>query len=630
MTGPGMIAAARGWVSASLQRQFLLLLLLLLSILSGVFLSMVVLQYRSRMIDEHARASMQVNMLLQASLENAMLKRDIPGLRQIIAKLGKQPGIKDVSIVNPSFEVRFASDEAMMGKVFGETEFSKALSTRQPQTSFVTGRDGNELLRSINPVHNQQPCSVCHGLVAEHPVNGLLVVDYDAASIRQNALHSAILLGSAGALVMGITGIGLWFGLKRLILDRVEGLRDASRRLKDGDYDARVKMRGSDEIGALGQSFNAMAGQLGGTHERLNRAEQFLQGVIDAIPDGVRVIDDNFNILKANRQYCRQLRLGLDEVVGHKCYASSHGRSEPCPQTLVTCPVIELRKQPLQRIKVRHQHLRTDRSELFVEISAVSTSLMVGSNEVSCVVESIRDLEEQAKISQEQRLSEIGFLATGVAHEIHNPLSSIAYALSALSISVDDGDADPRNLHYIDTAKAEIDKCLKVTDSLMRLSQPPGADFQLVNLAGVVGSVLSLVSFQARESGISVKLEIDPALRVLADDSDLRMVAINLAQNAFHAMKNGGVLSVAARRSEAWIEITFTDTGIGIARQNLDKIFLPFWTKRADDSGGHGLGLTICKAAIDRLGGSISVESTVGAGTAFTIRLPDPDWEGTA
>lgn len=630
MTGPGMISAARGWVSASLQRQFLLLLLVLLSILSGVFLSMVVLQYRSRMIDEHARASMQVNMLLQASLENAMLKRDIPGLKDIVARLGKQPGIKDVSIVNPFFEVRFASDEAMLGKVFDGDSFTKALTSREPQTSFVTGRDGNELLRSINPVHNQQPCSVCHGQVAEHPVNGLLVVDYDATSVRQNAMHSAVMLGGSGAIVMGITGFGLWYGLKRLILDRIERLRDASRRLKDGDYDARVNMRGSDEIGALGNSFNAMANQLGGTHERLNQAEQFLQGVIDAIPDGVRVIDDDFNIVKANRQYCRQLGLGLDEAVGHKCYASSHGRSEPCPQTLVTCPVIELRKQPLQHIKARHQHLRTDRSELFVEVSAVRTSIAVNGREKPCVVESIRDLEEQAKISQEQRLSEIGFLATGVAHEIHNPLSSIAYALGALNISVKEGDIDPRNLEYIETAKAEIDKCLEVTDSLMRLSQPPGEDLQLVNLADTLGSVLSLVSFQAKEYGIKVKLDVNPKLRVLANDSDLRMVAINLTQNAFHAMKNGGVLSVSALGSGKWIEIVFADTGIGIARQHLDKIFLPFWTKRADGSSGHGLGLTICKSAIDRLGGSISVQSAVGAGACFTIRLPDPDRERSA
>jgi signal transduction histidine kinase len=275
--------------------------------------------------------------------------------------------------------------------------------------------------------------------------------------------------------------------------------------------------------------------------------------------------------------------------------------------------------------KSQHRQFHADGGELFVEVSAASVDLVVEGIATPCIVESIRDLAEQAKISQDQRLSEIGFLATGVAHEIHNPLSSIQLAVRAIHAQLEQSESNQQSFDYLAAAETEIENCLKVTDGLLRLSQPPGEERYLIALNQLIPSVLSLLSYQAEKEKIVVDVDLTPGLRVIAAESDMRMLVINLAQNAFHAMPNGGRLLVTGSDEGAHIRLDFKDDGVGIPARNQDKIFLPFWTKRASNREGRGLGLTICKAIIDGLDGTISVKSAAGQGACFSVTLPNAD-----
>ncbi len=615
------------WVGSRLQRKFVLLLAAILLATSIAYVLLVHNQYKGQLLNEHARASMQVNRLLQTSLENAMLKRDLPGLREIVNKLGQQQDIDSVMIVNPQFKVRFASERENMGRVLSDSAIAKAYSDKQGTTRTVYRESGEELLRSIIPVQNRRVCNTCHGATADHPVNGLLIVDYKAASIRENALRSALTLIAIGSVTILATGAGLWIGLNRLVLSRIETLQSASRKLSSGALHTRAALPGRDEISDLGSSFDSMAARLGTSLRELEASGQFLQNIIDAIPDGVRVIDETYTIIKANDAYCRQIGAGKDRVIGEKCYRSSHKRDTPCPYTLIDCPVKLLIDKPGSCIKTRHHHKTADGTDLFVEVSAAQTELSTDAGQSPFVIESIRNLEQEASISHEQRLSEIGLLAAGVAHEIHNPLSSIELALSALK----DGSETPRSageIHeYLSIAKEEIDKCLEVTESMMRLSQPPVDTIQLLQLDSIIPQVMALLAYEADTLKIHVELELENRLRVVASDSDMRMITVNLAQNAFHAMVEGGNLIIRGRHARGWIVLSFLDDGVGIPASSLESIFLPFWTKRAGTSQGRGLGLSLTKAIVDRLNGVIEVDSTVGSGTTFTVRLPDADVE---
>lgn len=608
------------FLRARLGRRFLAALLISLGLSSCTMLVCFVAAYRARLVDEHVRASAQINELLQSTLENAMLKRDLEGLRAIVLALGHQAEIAAVTILEPHGEIRFASEPERVGR--RATGLLPASGTaRTASTRFVRDEAGREVLRSINPVENRPTCVGCHGPIAENPVNGVLVVDYLAGGIRREALEGALALGAAGGVVMLIAFGALGGVLYRSVLRPVAELDALSARYAAGDLSPRFDGKGEDELTLLGLRYNQMAETLGHSIAALRADETFLQSLLDALPDAVRVIGPDFTVLKVNRAYCEQLGIAPAAAVGTPCHRASHAREEPCSPTLVTCPLVELAKDG-GVLKCQHRHLHADGHELFVEVSAAAVELTLDGTPRSCVVESIRDSADQARLSHEQRLSEIGQLATGIAHEIHNPLASIHLALGAIRDELGKVAEHGGIAPYFAIVEREIQRCLDITARLLRLSEPSDANLTLVDVAQVTNDVLTLLRYEAHGSGVTLDTAFGPDLRLVATESDIGILVLNLAQNALHAMPGGGRLTVHAARVGEQLTLTVADTGVGIAPADLARIFWPFFSARADGTEGTGLGLAICRATVARLGGRIEVESMVGQGSRFTVTLP--------
>ena len=569
----------------------------------------------------------QVNDLLRTSLENAMLKRDLDGLRYIVNQLGAQASIRRVFITNPHGEIRFASEQQLLGRHQPFIEKSAEAVTR-----FAQEASGREILRSVNLVINRSACFECHGSVSDNPINGILYVDYDAAPIVGKARRMTLLLMGSGALIVLINLAGGWWFMRRFVLQPINQLGVASASLAQGELTARANLRGTDEFAQLGRSFDDMAAKLAATIDELRHHEAFLQSLIDAIPDGLRVIDSDFRIRLTNRAYRDQLGLVDQADVGASCYRSAHGLKEPCAPTLHTCPIVELQNADFdESVKVLHRHTRADGSTMDVEIYAAGMVAVLEKRRQRLVVESIRDLDAQVKFSQEQKLSELGRLAAGVAHEIYNPLASVRLALHSARQLAGDAGADQGVVErYLGLVDREVDKCIEVTARLLKLSAPPTTSEELVDLNAVVYETLSLLRWESENAGISMEVSADPGLRILASDSELRMVTLNLVQNAFRAMPNGGHLGVSVRQRDQVIELRITDTGVGITRQDLQHIFDPFFSRRADGSQGTGLGLSITRSIVEKFTGTIEVESHVGSGTSFAVKFPDPAFSAGA
>ena len=574
--------------------------------------------YRDQFERERSAASVQVNQLLRIALENAMLKRDVPGLRDIVARMGELPAIREVMILAPGGEVRFASRQERLGLQL--PELAGRAGNGAAESHFLSNAEGEAVLRSINPVSNRAACTGCHGSLEKSPINGILVVDYRADTLREQAWRSAALFAAAGAIVLALTLWTLWRMLRRRVIEPLYQLDAAARELAAGNLGVRAPTGALDEPGRLAASFNVMADGLAEHIAAVEREQRYLQELIDGLPDGVRVIrQSDLAILAVNRAYCSQLGVAPASAVGQPCHRSSHGRDSPCPPTMVVCPAVEL-QVPGQSLKCRHHHRTVDGREVPVEVHAV---LLERSGE-RIIVESTSDLSEVAKYSQEQRLSELGLLAAGIAHEIHNPLGSMRLAVEGLLRAVRNDSVRPeRVVDYLEMINAEIDRCTGVTQRLLLLSRLPQQQAQVVALNPAVGDTLGLLDFDARSRGIVQNVELDPGdPRVLADDSDLRMLVLNLVQNAHHAMPGGGRLDVRTMVAGGCAVIEVCDSGRGIADQDLGRIFDPFFSHRADGEGGTGLGLTICKSIVDRYGGTITVSSMVGQGATFRVVLP--------
>lgn len=603
-------------------------------LVSLIFLVGILSLYRMRLEEQRFDAADRINLLLQVSLENAMLKRDIDGLQEIVERLGKQSGIEAVMILNPAGEVRFASRPNLLARKFDLKAGDLCTECKWNGRDQIERNDilpsGIEapipVLRSVKSVANRAECTQCHGEMRENPVNGLLVVDHSAQDLKRNALiGSLVLVGSGLLVVLGLVA-GIYRVLKVHVLTPVAHLTAASAELAAGNLDRRVALTGGSEVIGLGNSFNTMASRLQASLVELGARERFVQGLLETLPDGVRVIDEDFRIVMANGAYRRQTRQGEIEPPDTFCYHSSHRRSEPCAHTLVTCPIHALRGKT-EPIKFHARHVRTDGEEVSVEVHAARLTINGLDGPRALVIEVIRDLETEMQVSHEQRLSELGQLATGVAHEIRNPLSSVAILLSDAETSLRKGKAfDPAP--WIGLISQEVGRCLTITDSLLKLGTPPDAEHHLIVLDDILQEVLSLLRFQAEEARVTVRLETDEQVRVVGSDSDQRIVMINLIQNAFHAMPGGGVLSITLRRTgNGMIAASFADTGVGIPPEDISYIFMPFWSRRADDVRGTGLGLSICRSIIRKLKGDIRVASAVGVGTTFTLLLPDADHE---
>lgn len=578
--------------------------------------------YRQQLEHERAEASLHLNRMLQVTWENAMMKRDVDGLRDIVAKLGTLPGIRDVLILAPSGEVRFASDALKLGRPMPDV--AQATTAGKPVSRFENLEAGVEVLRSINPVPNRTPCTPCHGPVAKNPVNGVLVIDYDAAPIRDSARRSAALFLLAGSGLLGLTLATLWLALRRHVIRPLADLDAATRALAKGDLSVRALVTRDDEIGRAADSFNRMAGRLESQMALVRAHEAWLQEILDGLPDGVRVIRvADKKVVLANRAFCQQTGRPLDEILDHPCHRGSHGRADPCAATLVICPLVEL-QQVGATLKANHHHQQAGGGQFPAEVSAVLVEIDRGKGGERYIVESVRDLGQAVRVSHEQRLSELGLLAAGIAHEIHNPLGSVRLGVQGLAREIREARITPEQIaEYMGLIDQEIDNCIAVTRRLLLLARPPSNSMQVVVLGEALTDTLRLLEFDALGRNIRQNCEVaTKQLRVLADEAEIRMIFLNLVQNAHHAMPDGGTLDARISEDGGQALIEIADTGIGMDPEHVARIFDPFFSRRADGVAGTGLGLTIVKNFVERMAGEIRVESVPGSGTRFLIRLP--------
>ncbi len=609
------------WLEDRLYKKFAVGMAAGLLVSSLAFLILFVGLYRGQIERARSDAAKQVTSLLQSSLENAMLKRDLDGVKDIVDQLGAQPGILGVMIANPRGDVRYSNDPQRIG----EWMPPDANPDGAPVTRFLDDARG-ALLRSINPVLNRAACRECHGSVEQNPVNGILYVDFDAQRLRGQARATTLLLMGAGALIVLINLAGGWWFIRRFVIRPIEHLSQISQKLSAGELGARTSLAGRDELAVLGERFNRMARSLQEKIEELQEKEQFMQQMIDAVPDGIRVIDPEYRVLLANSTYRQQVGGVQSSANTEFCYVSSHQREQPCPRALVTCPLVEIGKTG-EPLRVVHRQKRADGSPLDVEIYAAPMEVMYQGKIHTYVVESIRDLGQQVRFSHEQKLSELGRLAAGVAHEIHNPLAAVRMALHAADQANRAQPPDPAQVsEYLGLVDQEVEKCNHVTERLLKLSIPAPEQTELVDVDRVLDETLRLLNWEGQTRSVEIRLNLeDGPLRILATDSDMRMVTLNLSQNAMHAMPDGGVLTVTGRRAGNRVEVCFSDDGVGVDRADRQRIFEPFFSRRADGVRGTGLGLSITKSIVEAYGGDISVESEPGQGTRVTVTFADAD-----
>jgi len=240
-----------------------------------------------------------------------------------------------------------------------------------------------------------------------------------------------------------------------------------------------------------------------------------------------------------------------------------------------------------------------------------------------------RELQKsQEQIIQSEKMFAVGQLASGVAHEINNPLGSILTYIKLAIKKLDNYSSDSNILEisqlkkYMATVEGEVNRCKGITRSLLDFSRVREPEMNVVDINDILNNALELVEHQLSEQRINLVKKVGSSTsKIVADSHQIQQVFINIILNAIHAMSEGGILEITTRKRSKSAEIVFKDSGCGIVDEDLPRIFTPFFTTKKVGEG-TGLGLSVAYGIIENHGGEIIVKSKTGEGTTVIIMLP--------
>ncbi len=373
-----------------------------------------------------------------------------------------------------------------------------------------------------------------------------------------------------------------------------------------------------------------LAFEVASRSREIDEQRRFTGLIIDSLPVGMYVIDRDYRIQIWNRKRETGTQgLRRDEVVGR-----------PVFEVLTRQPPGQLRAD-FDRIFRTGELVQmeietgggTDRR--FYRITKIPMRL--DGDAITHIITIGEDVTESHKIQhqilQSEKLAAIGQLAAGVMHEINNPLATIGACVAAIEGRLGDS-ASGQVQEYLRVIEREVERCTRIVDGLLDFSRPrpSGRHKTLADLNTLVEETLFLLKHHQRFRRLTVVRDLGTDLpSVNADREQIIQVLMALMLNAVDAMEQGGSLTVRTRRNPARLDelvAEVEDTGAGITRTDLTKIFEPFYTTKPPGRG-TGLGLSICYGILQEHGGRIEAESEPGRGSVFRVFLPLPKPEGT-
>ncbi len=383
--------------------------------------------------------------------------------------------------------------------------------------------------------------------------------------------------------------------------------------------------------------------------EAVKKAADQWRATFDSIPDMIMIIDRDFIIRRVNKALCRFTGLDFDQVIGGPCYKILDGQDGPP----LSCP--HLMNIPSDPTTTEFSHTLEGRDFL---VSCTPFQSSEGHSEGWVHV--MRDVTEKKRMEtqlvQSEKLTSIGQLAAGVAHEINNPLSfvmtntgQLSKYISSMKKMIDrlreqvrerggeDTVAELRKLEeelaisYIDEDLEDLlseslegmVRIRNIVADLRKFSHMGEDETEFVDLNEVVKSAINMARSEVRLYG-KLETELDSVCGFWGNWGRLAQTLLNIIINAAHSLPEDGkdnLIRVKTGQEGEWVYVSISDTGKGISSELMERIFDPFYTtKKAGE--GSGLGLSICRDVLRRHGGDVKVESERGKGSTFTLWIP--------
>jgi PAS domain S-box-containing protein len=357
------------------------------------------------------------------------------------------------------------------------------------------------------------------------------------------------------------------------------------------------------------------------TKRTLEEVKGLARNILESIPTGVLTVNPSGVITVINPTAEAVLKRSAADLLGNS-YETVFAEGETI-------------RAVLEGALRHHQHvsqkdLPYESQDRTVHTIRVSTAMLTGDDaEPAGVILQAQDVTDWLALEQRVRVADklaaLHTLSAGVAHELRNPLSAMDLNLHLLEEELREHASLPeQGARYLHVLNAECHRLSVILDNFMKFARPGSVGLHEVNISDLIEHIMALMQFEAEERAIRLEQAMDkPLPSVLGDETAISQVLVNVVVNAFHAMPNGGLCRVAAEARQAndtrWLVVSVKDTGIGIKKEELVRVFEPFYTTK---SSGTGLGLAIAYRIMEDHGGTIQVSSTLGIGTTTVLTFP--------
>ncbi|MDW7668757.1 MAG: ATP-binding protein [Bacillota bacterium] len=349
--------------------------------------------------------------------------------------------------------------------------------------------------------------------------------------------------------------------------------------------------------------------------KKLTNLENYTRNILDSITNVVIATDKDFNIQSINKEGSRLFGLSANNM--NKKLGSIFVNYQKIKELIMNVMENEIYTESVET------SCRTSNDRI-IDVKLLIYPLHNIIDEIEGVVIVLEDITEirklESQVRRAEKLSAVGELASGVAHEIRNPMGIIKTISQTINKDIKEKDINEEDINEgMEIIIHEIDRANKVIKELLDFAKPTIRQVKLYSLDKLIKEILLITTKYAQQHHVHINYTSKEDVEILLDTEKLKQGVINIVFNAIQAMPNGGNVNIELKIKENWAELTFEDNGTGIPHEKLEKIFEPFYTTKRQ---GTGLGLSITHRIIEEHKGYMEIESKLGKGTKIRINLP--------
>ncbi|MCA0756217.1 PAS domain S-box protein [Paenibacillus sp. N4] len=462
---------------------------------------------------------------------------------------------------------------------------------------------GKELLKTFIPIFLDKTYVIC--------------ITFDS-SVIEEPLNKQLLLQTAISFCLILATMLFSYFIADFMLRGLNQIFRKVNAIAEGNFGETITIRSKDELGLLasrvdtmGHNLHSYTNQLKDAAAELRSTKQYLESFVNQTSDAIHVADLDGRITQVNRAFEKMYGWTGEEIVGKPLenipleHAGSHR---------------ELKATVLSGGSVTDfETVRITKSGSPIDISITISPIRDEAGAIIAIASISRNItsrkQTEEMIRRSEKLSVVGQIAAGVAHEVRNPLTTLR---GFVQLQKQKGSLPPSHL---DIMLNELDQINMIVSEFLVFAKPQASRYQSIKPENLVGDTMLLLDSEAKMSNVQLRMTAEKELPlIIGEANQLKQVFVNVIKNGMEAMPGGGELSIdIARHGDGMIVLRFKDQGCGIAAEDLHRLGEPFFTKK---DSGNGLGLMVSQQIIAGHKGSIVFRSELGKGTCVEISLP--------